>query len=59
MIGHDHEDPKPIKEPGTKEVTYKSATDKQVEELTEISKYCYQPIKYDCFNTHVSYQLHV
>ena len=52
VIGHDHEDPKPIKEPGTKEVTYKSATDKQVEELTEISKYCYQPIKYDCFNTH-------
>lgn len=54
MVGHDHEEPTVTEGTVTETVTYNNASSQQVDGLTDVSQYCYQPIKYDCYNTHVS-----
>lgn len=54
MVGHDHEDPTVTEGTVKETVTYNNASSQQVDGLTDVSQYCYQPIKYDCYNTHVS-----
>ncbi|XP_052093084.1 uncharacterized protein LOC127729350 isoform X2 [Mytilus californianus] len=52
VVGHDHEDPTVTEGTVTETVTYNNASNQQVDGLTDVSQYCYQPIKYDCYNTH-------
>lgn len=51
IIGNDREEKTPVD--GTKVVivTYNNVTEEQVESLTHISSFCFQPVKYDCYNT--------
>ncbi|KAK3105571.1 hypothetical protein FSP39_000840 [Pinctada imbricata] len=51
IVGNDREEPTPA-EPNTGiKVTYHNVTDEQITKLVQVSAFCFQPIKYDCFNT--------
>ncbi|XP_052804943.1 uncharacterized protein LOC128234628 [Mya arenaria] len=51
IIGHDRESGSPVTFNVTEKVTYKDADDEQVEAVTDVSNFCYQPFRYECQNT--------
>lgn len=51
IIGNDREEKTPVDGTKVVTVTYNNVTEEQVESLTHISSFCFQPVKYDCYNT--------
>jgi hypothetical protein len=55
VIGNNREVPTPVDGTEVVTVTYHNVTEPEVESVVKVSSFCFQPVKYDCYNTLVSH----